>query len=75
MPRIRIPSDPKRVSRVCEMGLHEIPFGLGNGETHEWVASREELVFWNGLANTHRDTLVERQYDGCFLCNLDSEMQ
>lgn len=74
LPKLRIPSDPRRVSRACEKGLHKIPLSSGGGTAHEWEASKEELAFWNGLARTHKDALVERQYDGCFLCNLDLEM-
>lgn len=73
-PKLRIPSDPREVSRACERRLHETPLSLGDGAAKEWEVSKEELAFWNCLNGIHRDALVERQYDRCFLCNLDSEM-
>ncbi|MDA4124649.1 MAG: hypothetical protein OK438_04260 [Thaumarchaeota archaeon] len=74
MPKLRIPSDPRRVSRVCEKGLHEVPLSLGNGAAHAWEASEEESAFWNILTGIHRDALVEHQNDKCFLCGIDSMM-
>ena len=74
MPKLRIPSDPRVVSPTCKNGLHETPLSLGNGAAHEWEASEEELAFWNGLTDTRKSALVEHQFYGCFLCNLDSEM-
>jgi len=74
LPKVRIPRDPRRVFRACEKGLHKISLSSGYGAAHEWEASKEELAYWNGLTSTHKDALVERQYDRCFLCNLDLEM-
>jgi hypothetical protein len=72
--KLRIPSDPRRVAQACDKWLHKTPLSFEYGAAHEWEASEEELAFWSGLNDSHKATLLERQYARCFLCSLDSEM-
>ena len=73
--KLRVPSDPRRTPMTCDKGLHTIHVRLENGTAHKWEVSREELEYWESLPTLHKSALIERQYEGCFVCNLDMEMR
>lgn len=72
MPTIKIPSDPMRAHRVCGTGLHAVPVSLGNGSAVEWEVNDKEFAFWQSLDFEMKNSLIARQTDGCFLCNLNA---